>query len=680
MDYEFTLKGHNMFNSISDAVNKRFMELQNLSETLYTVDISRDEIWDAYLNAYTPEDNPIFQERTVHDCTTCKQFIRNVGNVVAIFDGKLHTIWDNQLDDKVYNAVSRVMEDLIRSKPITNVFFHNEPKVGKQFTPALLKDGSTITFNHFYGDVIPKFYNRDIQNATHPFRTNAEMLKRAMTELTLDAALTIIDLVKQDSIYRGSEHLQTLEMFVTTKKAYDSADNKELFVWSNVRNHAVCRVRNTVIGSLLIDLSEGKDLEASVKSFETKVAPTNYKRPTALITPKMIELAVTKINELGIQDSLKRRYAQFDDISVNNVIFADKDSVVQMKDSLTSMLMTQAKKSVPNFDKVEEISIEDFIKNVVPTANTIELMIENSHLSNFCSLIAPAVSDSPNILQWDNNFSWAYNGGVTDSIKQHVKNAGGNVDGDLRISLSWINDDDLDLHCYTPTESHIFYGDKRPYGTKGQLDVDMRRGGTPSKPSVENIFWINQKDVHKGKHEIKVHQYSKNTTIDQGFIVEIEFNGQLWNFVSTTNGKTEDMFDICDIYFDGKNITVTKTNQALTDQQSSKQLWNVSTNEFHKVSTLMLSPNHWDDNAYGNKHYMFMLQDCKNPDAIRGLYNEFLSPSLNEHRKVFEVLGDQIKCEPSDKQLSGLGFSSTQRNSIVCKVSGNVNRMLKINF
>lgn len=50
----------------------------------------------------------------------------------------------------------------------------------------------------------------------------------------------------------------------------------------------------------------------------------------------------------------------------------------------------------------------------------------------------------------DNNFSWAYTGGITDSIKERVKQAGGNVDGELRISLSWFNFDDLDLHVIEP--------------------------------------------------------------------------------------------------------------------------------------------------------------------------------------------------------------------------------------
>jgi hypothetical protein len=98
------------------------------------------------------------------------------------------------------------------------------------------------------------------------------------------------------------------------------------------------------------------------------------------------------------------------------------------------------------------------------------------------------------------------------------------------------------------------------------------------------------------------------------------------------------------------------------------------------VDTILNSPNHWDGEETGNKHWFFILNGCKNPDNVRGFYNEFLNEELNPHRKVFEVLASKMKVEPSNDQLSGVGFSSTVRNSVLCKVSGSFNRVIKINF
>ena len=75
------------------------------------------------------------------------------------------------------------------------------------------------------------------------------------------------------------------------------------------------------------------------------------------------------------------------------------------------------------------------------------------------------------------------------------------------------------------------------------------------------------------------------------------------------------------------------------------------------------------DSAVGNKHWFFIMKDCKNPDPVRGIYNEFLSPKFEEHRKVFEILGDKTKAEPTQDQLSGLGFSSTLGEEVFVQVN-----------
>lgn len=82
----------------------------------------------------------------------------------------------------------------------------------------------------------------------------------------------------------------------------------------------------------------------------------------------------------------------------------------------------------------------------------------------------------------------------------------------------------------------------------------------------------------------------------------------------------------------------------------------------------------------GNKHYFFILDGCKNPSPVRGFFNEYLRSELSQDRKTFEMLANKMKAPYSDNQLSGLGFSSTIRNSVICKVTGSFTRTIKVNF
>ena len=74
------------------------------------------------------------------------------------------------------------------------------------------------------------------------------------------------------------------------------------------------------------------------------------------------------------------------------------------------------------------------------------------------------------------------------------------------------------------------------------------------------------------------------------------------------------------------------------------------------------------------------MDGCICDEDIRSLYNEDLNQVLNENRKVLELLGSKLKLPKSDIQVSGLGFSETQPNSLIVQVEGNFKRTIKINF
>lgn len=662
------------FSDFKIAVERRFKLLEDTG--LFFTDTNKDDLWECYLGSFPEGSNPLYKERSTHDCQCCKQFIRACGSVVSIIDGELVSIWDINIGGD-YQVVADALSLLVRSSEIKNKYLHYENNLGTDHNNQALKDGQIKTWEHFHHKlnsnyIVGKF---DIDSNLGSHRTSVQTFKRALEEIAIDSIETVLELISQNSLYRGQEHEETLTRFFRHKDKYDKLNSvyKETYIWSNYDRN-VAGIRNSSIGTLLTDLSEGKELDYAVSKFERMVAPANYKRPTALITKGMIDKAEQKADELGLHDSFKRRYANMDDLTINNVIFANRDTKKSMNafDEIKSEVAVDTKK----FSNVEEIGIDKFVSDILPNINKLEMMFTNIHSNNLVSLIAPTIPDSPNILKWGNNFSWSYNGEVTDSIKDRVKNAGGQIDAYMRCSLSWFNFDDLDIHVIEPNGQQIYYGNKHSCKTGGELDVDMNAGGQRTRNAVENIVWVDKNKMEEGNYKVVINNYTARETIDIGFEVEIEFDGQTMSFCYNKR-VTKDVDVLTFNYSKENGITILKS---LPESKMTKELWDINTNNFHNVSMVMNSPNHWDGEKTGNKHWFFMLDKCNNDKQARGFYNEFLSNELHEHRKVFEMLGSKLKTELSDNQLSGLGFSATKRDSVLCKVYGSFDRVVKINF
>lgn len=645
------------FEVFSSKVHAQFTEMSK--DELYTVDISGDTLYELYLSAFPEGTNPIYKERTEHDCSCCKNFIRNIGLVVSIQNNKLVTVWDVADVPFPYDVVAKVLADQVRSTKIASVFRSSEPQYGAQVTRQLLENGQVKNWNHFHGKIATKHYSYNSGEFVGRFNTMVQTCKRGFVELTQDSLETIQDLIKSKALYRGEEHARSVEAFAKARREYFklSAEKRDAYLWQNA--HTIGGFRNSVIGTLAQDLSAGVDLETAVRSFEVKVAPANYKRPTALITPRMIEDAMKTIEKLGLESALDRRHARLSDVSINNVLWADGSAKAVMKNALKESLLEAATSDYKVTGAID-ISIDEFVKTVLPKTSSMELFVKNSHQNKFVSVTAPAQEDSGKLFKWNNDFGWSYDGNITDSIKERVKKAGGNVNADFRVSLSWFNYDDLDIHAEDPHNRHIYFANK-----VGILDVDMNAGGGQTREPVENLAWNNPPN---GKYKIWVNQYSQRETNDVGFTIEVENRGNIeqYSFNKSVKGNVQ----VSEFVLQNGVIVDRKIGSGLIGGSISQEKWGVKTEAFAKVQVVMNSPNHWDDNGVGNKHWFFILENCKNDQPTRGIYNEFLNSALDKHRKVFEVVGDKTKCQPEDDQLSGLGFSSTQQDSVVVRVKG----------
>lgn len=668
------------FRTFESLVREKYNSLRR--GELYLVK-DRNDVWLHYLESFPEGTNPIHLVNREYDCNCCKQFVRNVGALVSIDPStlELDTVWNVSGAPYPFQDIANSMHEYVCAREVETIFRSSESRFGKG-TTRCMKDGEVLEFNHFEGAVVGRHLSRSVNADQGSFNQAVGTLRRGLLELSPNALNEVISIIEDSdtAIYRGTTFLPQLKAFRDLQIKFDglgdSAKNRLILLTAS-SDLAMSSFRNSVIGTLIQDLSSGDDMEVAVRKFEVKVAPHNYQRPKSLITPRMIQSAVATIDELGLRDALSRRHAQIGDVAVSDVIFVDRAVRPQMKDALVDMLTTQVKtrpSQILSGDGIY-ISIGDFLEHILPSVVSIDALFENKHVPNLTTITTAVDPNAAKLFKWDSNFAWSYNGGLADSdIKMRVKSAGGNVSAPFRVSLSWHNTDDLDLSCITPSKQRIFYGNKC-----GILDVDMNVS-MPVRNAVENLAWRNK--PQPGIYTIIVTNFNKRESVDVGFEMEVECLGQIMTFSYDKMLAHKEQVHALDIKINSDGDIESISNiTGMKSGHRSQDCWNIKTQEFHKVKFMMLSPNHWGDSNVGNKHYFFILDNCLNPDSVRGMYNEYLRPDLLDHRKVFEILANQMSAPFSDNQLSGLGFSSTQKNSVKLRVDdGNKTVLYNVQF
>lgn len=679
------------FDIFVSRMQKHFENEMKGCTRLYTVNVDKDEMWNLYLDSFLPGTNVLFRKRREYDCSCCRHFLKSIGAAVAIKDGTVHTIWEFEAGSPEFQNVCDALDAFVKRNVISDIYVSKFKRVGTAHNYEEI-NGRSHKWTHMVLDLPDSWVNRSYksnESIQGEYRDTKNVFKRSLDEISMEAVDTVLELINSNTLYKGEEWKTQLVEFKKYKKEYEklSDSQKDLFTWEKSAevDPVIGRIRNHSIGTLLVNISEGMDLDQAVRKYEVIVAPVNYKRVKAIFTKKMLEDAKKTIAELGYMDALQRRFANLDDITVNNILFSNKDAAKRIvgADDIFGQMEKEAVVNPKKFSKVEEISAQDFIDKVLPTAREVEAFVENKHASNFVSLISPVNKDAKSMFKWNNPLSWAYSGNITDSdIRKNVKDAGGKVDGVLRFSIQWNDgqDDnsDLDAHCKEPNGGEIYFKNKIGR-TGGKLDIDIIEpmSQRPGVPSVENIVWSNYDKMIPGKYKFYVNQFTARGS--KGFSAEIAFGEKTYSF--SYPHPVVGNVDVAEVTMDKNGEFTIKPILPMTSETISKEIWGISTNQFVPVSVISYSPNYFDDqNGIGHRHLFFFLKGCKNTEEPNGYYNEFLKHELEPHKRVFEALGAKCHVEGTDDQLSGIGFSMTKRAELVVKVKGATERVMRIKF
>lgn len=701
---------------LNQKIQKQFAKMCATGK-LFRVQLSGESIWKLYLKSFNEEDNPVFRDpsSTSKNCNNCNNFIRRYGNIVAIDvdnDFAISTIFDVKCDEE-YAKTVKALSKAIKGSKITEVFFEtfNElnslpyescsksnslfqlglAKNSKRYTKeeaekfGVVQPNEIRTFDHMHLFVTKEFVDisgNSVEQIMGLYRDAKNVFQRGMEEISLDTLNLVRDLINQGSLLNGDTHLSKIEQIIPYKEQYDSLKPNERDNWCWVTSYKLpyAKFKNELIGTFCTKLSEGEELNKACEFWNKQVDPANYMKAKAPITKKQIEEAKQFVEENGYEDSFDRRCATISDILVSEIKHINNgDGKLKSVSVFDGVKATSTRHKRSEFDGVEEISIEKFMNGVLPTCSSVEAFLNNSHDKNMVTLTTANKDKSKPIFKWDNNYSWTFNGNLAgkSEIKEAVKSFGGKVDGVLRFSIIWNENGtdilDFDAHAREPNMTEIYFSNYKGHETSmsGMLDVDMIR---PSKLGVENITWSSKSKMREGIYRFWIKNYDGGK--NSGFKAEVEFNGEIYSYEHNKSVANE--LQVAEVTLKNGEFTI---NHLIPESTvSSKEVYGIETNQFHKVDLICLSPNHWEENNVGNKHYFFMLNGCKSPVNIRSFHNENLTSDLLKHRKVMEVLGSTTMVPSTKDQLSGLGFNATVRDELVVKVSGTHKRMLKIKF
>lgn len=706
---------------------------------LFRANVAGDTLWDIYLKSFSPEDNPKFRDpqSSTHNCKLCNNFIRRYGSIVSIdSDGNLMTLFDFEVDGE-YGNVAVQLSKFIRSAQIHNVFFESYAELNalnyekcniknpvfklglaknaKVYTEAealqygVVEAGKTYVFNHMNLEIPTAFIHKDAK-VTLPtllsgYRDKINVFKRSMEELTVESMVIARDLIKQGSFLDGEAHLPALESLLelrTEKENLVKEGNfSETWYWAKTyaMHDRIAKFGNTLIGESCYEIAEGKDLNLVCQTWNKRVDPVNYMKAKPAFTEKQKQAAMQYVQENGFEGSFARRVAKLDDIKVSEILHVNvgKSTIkpVSVFDGLTATKTTTKKM---NFDGVEEVSIDKFMSDILPSCNSVELYLENRLIGNMVTMTTAQDLNSKPMFKWPNPFSWSYNGNLAGKsrLTEMVVEHGGRIDGVFRFTHSWNeiepNQSLMDLHVFMPgciTKAHgssscdqygsgrrVGWNNRKDHQSGGVQDVDHVREAQPGFIPVENITFPTISNMPEGTYTCKIHNWNFRKSGGKGK-AEIAFGGCLYQYEypATTHKQ---WITIAEVTLRNGMFTIEHAIPPVSE--SSAEIYGLNSQEFHKVNLICHSPNHWEGTGVGNKHFFFMLEGCKAQGDIRSFHNENLVPELVQHRNVLEALGAMVVVPSEDGQLSGVGFNATVRDEVVVKLTGSFNRVLKIKF
>lgn len=623
-------------------------------------------LWELYINAFDEED------RQLHRCWCCHQFIKYYGGLVYIDPETLEvtSIWDFEVPNVKMGEILGLMSSFVKGRKIISPWADTNTEFGtaKSVVDVIKFPHKLPLYYHWYAKVDSLYTNYHqrpttlISEKVGQFSANFSALKG----YTLEALDEAIEAAQGRDLPRSDQFLPLLLSFKQTKEKFISLSEREqeLFAWV-VTAQSPKPFSSTLIGTFVKNLSEGMSYDVAHRKLASM--EVGYQRPKGACSPTDIRKLKDALSSQGLMPSLQRRILGLTELDPNYLLFSRNPKEKDIFDRLEADTQVVNSKAL----KAQEVKLVDFLEpGFLSGANTLEFLFENKHKPMLFSLIGGNKDHKP-LTYWSNNITWAFRDGNATAIAERVKAAGGVVDAPFRASLAWHSHCDLDIHAQAGQE-HIYFVDK--VGSFLTLDIDMNAGKLTNEP-VENIYGQIPGNF-TGKIQIWVNNYCRRSN-NQSFELELKLGDELLTFTSTRSLNTGQKILVLTLEYQQGKLVNTAYQLPYTQGSTSKQeVWGLSTGSWIPVLAMTPSPNYWQDEGSGNKFLFLYLQNCVwgEKDLPRGIFNEMISFELKRnHKQALEALGNliEVSTDISD-QASGVAFNTSTRTNFYVRVNGHI--------
>lgn len=399
------------YEAFLELFNARFIaNTEDGKQPLFTTDA--DGLFDAYLAEFHPA------ERQHHNCNACKHFINRYAGLVTIDEQGLTTPAVLNANDAPasYRASILRMERIVRKASVTGVFLTPHRVLGYPVTGPW-RHMSVELPRHMLHMKLTQTAGQAMAEKREDFNN----INRALGEFSMPLIEVALQVLKTDALGQSEKVLGQAQFLWDLHAAKVAAVNHRNVVWKAIATAPAgfCHPRSSMIGTLLVDLASGMSLPEVSRRWTEKMHPLRYQRPQAAPAMGTIAQAEKIIAQMGVKESLRRRFARIDEVvALWQPSFEAKPQ--PQGDSVFGHLKPKDFVAAAPDVRLPPITMTwtKFQQTVLPTADRIEFYPRLAR-DNYTTFLTAVNPDAPPILQWDsleqrNPVSWyVWHGGST---------------------------------------------------------------------------------------------------------------------------------------------------------------------------------------------------------------------------------------------------------------------------